>query len=109
MTKDEILAEMHASFAEVDAVLDRIPADRLTETGVTEEWSVRDMLAHIAGYERYVAAAILGDLTGQTPRNQDLLRPQRRPDARGRCHRRHQQRLGGGPCSHPAGPRGAGG
>jgi hypothetical protein len=72
LTKEECLAQMHASFAEVDVVLDRIPTDRLTQPGVTEEWSVRDLLAHIAGYERYVAAAVFGDLTGQTPTNQDF-------------------------------------
>src|SRR5713226_2116838 len=57
-TKETCLGEMRASFDEVMAVLDRIPRERLTEVGVTDVWSVRDMLAHEAGYERYVAAAL---------------------------------------------------
>lgn len=71
-TKETCLAEMRASFDEVMAVLDTIPRDRLTDVGVTEEWSVRDMLAHEAGYERYVAAALFGDLTGKPPTNRDF-------------------------------------
>jgi hypothetical protein len=63
---------MRASFDEVMAVLSKIPRQRLTEVGVTGEWSVRDMLAHEAGYERYVAAALFGDLTGQPPTNRDF-------------------------------------
>jgi hypothetical protein len=62
---------MHASFAEVMAVIDAVPHDRLSEVGVTEEWSVRDMLAHQAGYERWVAAAIFGDLEGRKPTNEE--------------------------------------
>ena len=71
-TKDTCLAEMRASFDEVIAVLDTIPLERMTDVGVTEEWSVRDVLAHEAGYERYVAAALFGDLTGKPPTNRDF-------------------------------------
>lgn len=70
-TKAPTLAEMHASFDEINAVVEAIPPERLTEVGVTEEWSARDMLAHMAGYERWVAAALFGDLTGTPPGNQD--------------------------------------
>jgi DinB superfamily len=71
-TKNACLEAMGASFAEMAAVLDRIPPARLTIVGVTEDWSPRDLLAHEAGYERYVAAAIFGDLTGRQPTVQEL-------------------------------------
>jgi hypothetical protein len=70
-TKETCLAEMHGSFAEVTAVVDTIPRRRLTELGVTDAWSVRDLLAHESGYERWVAAAIFGDLEGRTPTTQE--------------------------------------
>ncbi len=70
-TKEACLAEMHASFAEVMAVVDTIPRKRLTELGVTDAWSVRDLLAHESGYERWVAAAIFGDLEGRKPTTQE--------------------------------------
>lgn len=71
-TKADVLAKMHSSYDEMNTVVEAIPPDRLTEVGVTEEWSARDLLAHLAGYERYVAAAIFGDLTGVPPTNQDF-------------------------------------
>jgi hypothetical protein len=70
-TKATCLAEMRASFAEVMAVVDAIPRESLTDVGVTAEWSVRDVLAHESGYERWVAAAIFGDLEGRTPTKQE--------------------------------------
>lgn len=70
-TKEACLAEMRASFADVMAVVDTIPHMRLTELGVTDAWSLRDVLAHESGYERWVAAAIFGDLEGRTPTNQE--------------------------------------
>jgi len=70
--KETALAEMRASIAEVMAVLDSISRERFTEVGVTDDWSVRDMLAHEAGYERYVAAALFGDLTGRPPTTRDF-------------------------------------
>ncbi|HEX5579854.1 MAG TPA: DinB family protein [Candidatus Limnocylindria bacterium] len=70
--RDQTLADMRASWEETEAILARIPADRMLEPGVTDEWSVRDLLAHIAGYERYVSALIFGDLEGRTPTNQQF-------------------------------------
>jgi hypothetical protein len=70
-TKETCLAEMRASFAEVMAVVDAIPRGSLTDVGVTPEWSVRDLLAHESGYERWVAAAIFGDLERRTPTKQE--------------------------------------
>ena len=49
-TKETCLADMRSSFAEVMAVVDTIARERLTEVGVTDAWSVRDVLAHEAGY-----------------------------------------------------------
>lgn len=70
--RDRCLAEMRASFVEVAAVLETIPAGRLTEVGVTDEWSARDLVAHQAVYERYVAALLFGELTGQRPTTHHL-------------------------------------
>lgn len=78
-TKADCLAEMHASFEEQMTVVEAIPPERLTEVGATDEWSARDMLAHIAGYERWVAAALVGDLTGTPPTNQDYYGRNRAP------------------------------
>jgi hypothetical protein len=70
-TKEECLQQMHAGFAEFDAVLAKLPRVRLTEPNAVGIWSIRDLLAHFAGYERYVAAEIMGTLTGQQPTVQE--------------------------------------
>ena len=70
--KERTLDDMRASWDETEAVLARIPEARMLEPGVVEAWSVRDLLAHIAGYERYVSALIFGDLEGYQPTNQQF-------------------------------------
>ena len=40
------MAEMRASFADVVAVVETIPHQMLTDLGVTDAWSVRDVEAH---------------------------------------------------------------
>ena len=71
-TKDRTLADMRASWDETEAVLSTIPEERMLTVGVTDEWSVRDLLAHVAGYERYVSALIFGDLEGRKPTTQEF-------------------------------------
>ena len=71
-SKEQTLDDMRASWDETEAVLSTIPEDRMLDVGVTDEWSARDLLAHIAGYERYVSALIFGDLEGRTPTNQQF-------------------------------------
>ena len=58
-SKESCLAEMRASFGEVMAVLDTIPPERLTDLGVTGEWSVRDMVAHEAGVSASTVSRII--------------------------------------------------
>ena len=103
--KESCLAEMRASFGEMIAVLGTIPPERLTDVGVTGEWSVRDMLAHEAGYERYVAAAIFGDMTGHPPTNRDFYG---RDDAPSEADDANDDTTNACRiCAHPAGRQGA--
>jgi len=49
---DELLRTVRADRASFDAVVDLVPADRLTEPILDGGWSVKDILAHIAWGER---------------------------------------------------------
>ena len=93
---------MRASWDEAEAVLARIPEDRMLEPGVTGEWSVRDLLAHIAGYERYVSALIFGELEGRTPTNQDFYGRDDPPTPEDDANDDTSQRLGRGARPVPA-------
>jgi DinB superfamily len=52
ITKAELLAMIRAARARWEALLAEIPPEWLTELGVTGEWSVKDVIAHISWGER---------------------------------------------------------
>ena len=81
MTKRELLALMHATRHELEALLAQLTPAQLSQPGVAGDWSVKDMLAHIAWYqaeeveffgETGVAASPLW-ATPQDARNELLL------------------------------------
>lgn len=81
MTKQELLALMHATRQELEALLAQLTPAQLSQPGVAGDWSVKDMLAHIAWYqaeeveffgETGVAASPLW-ATPQDARNELLL------------------------------------
>lgn len=81
MKKSEVLNQLRTVRAEFKQLLARLSPEQMTEPGVAGNWSVKDMLAHIAWYEReeaelvgetVVAASPLWEVP-QDPRN-ELLR-----------------------------------
>src|SRR5437763_1803544 len=59
-TKETLLSAMEAGRREWEALLSGIDEAALEERGVEGIWSVKQIVAHIAGYEEY-AAALLRD------------------------------------------------
>lgn len=55
-SKDALLEAMHAERHKLDALLNTLPADRMTEPGVCEQWSVKDILAHLYAWQQMVMA-----------------------------------------------------
>lgn len=51
MTKRELLALMHATRQELEALLGQLTPAQMNQSGVAGPWSVKDMLAHIAWYQ----------------------------------------------------------
>lgn len=60
--REDALVRMRAGYAELDALLTGPAPAEFEERGVVGEWSLRDLLAHFAGYERWVSAEILAEL-----------------------------------------------
>ena len=54
ITKAELLEKVRAARAEWEALLAQIDPERLSEPGVTSDWSVKDIVAHIGFWERSV-------------------------------------------------------
>ena len=65
--KTELLDQIRAGRAAWDALLARVPAERRTQPGATGEWSLKDVLAHLAFYERYVADELQAAARGAIP------------------------------------------
>lgn len=64
MTKAELLDAMRSGRARWEDLLAEVETGRMDEPGVVGAWSVRDVVAHVSAYERFIAAAILADLRG---------------------------------------------
>lgn len=52
MDRSTLLLRMQEAHAELEAALAAVDGARLTEPGVTGDWSVRDLLTHLAFWER---------------------------------------------------------
>lgn len=48
MDKRELIANIQAEREQLNAVLAEVPAERMAEPGVAGDWSVKDILAHLA-------------------------------------------------------------
>jgi len=55
-TKEELLEAMEAGRREWDTILSQIDAQYLSVPGVEGIWAVKQIVAHIAGYEEWTAA-----------------------------------------------------
>lgn len=49
--RSELIDRIRSTRDELEALIADLTPDQMTEPGVAEEWSIKDMLAHIAWYE----------------------------------------------------------
>jgi len=75
MTKARLLETLRSKRAAWDALLATVPAHRMTEPGVAEEWSMKDIIAHLTHYERWIADRLHEQLRGEqyTPTELDMI------------------------------------
>jgi hypothetical protein len=77
MTKDEALAQLAQSWDNLTTALNGLPTDRMSEAGVTGEWSVKEILGHVALWDRYsviqAERRLAGDLTEPDPHDTDAV------------------------------------
>lgn len=81
MRRSELIARVRSTRAEFEELLAGLGPDGLTQSGVAGEWSIKDILAHIAWYEAEEAGFYGGsNVEGsplwkvpQDPRNQILF------------------------------------
>jgi uncharacterized protein (TIGR03083 family) len=66
-SKDELLAAMVRERAKLDGVLDPLTPAQMVAPGVVGEWSVKDMLAHLAEWEGMALGWYRAGLRGEAP------------------------------------------
>ena len=67
MNKRELLEDIRRDQASFDAILARLDAARMTAPAMDNGWSPKDLLAHLAVWERTCAAWLEAVARGETP------------------------------------------
>ncbi len=82
-TKDRLLASLRAERERWEALLAEVGEARMTTPGVAGDWSVKDLLGHLAAYFRYWGAQLRGATTGVPPTTRDLFGVETLPEGAG--------------------------
>ena len=70
MTRDELLQHMEQNRTELNALLEGVSADGLTRPGACDDWSVKDVLAHISRWEAEVIKVLFQAQHGAKPQSE---------------------------------------
>jgi hypothetical protein len=75
ITKPQLISTLRARRAEFDAALDAVPHSTMTQPGAAGHWSAKDVVAHLAYYERWMAERMHEQLRGETytPNEMDMM------------------------------------
>jgi uncharacterized damage-inducible protein DinB len=65
MTKSKLLELLRSRRGEWDALIAQIPESQMAEPGVAGEWSIKDIMAHLAYHERWYADRLHEQLRGE--------------------------------------------
>ncbi len=67
MTKDELLAAIQKSRAELEAALAGLTDAQMVDPGVMGDWSVKDMLSHLTAWEAETVTLLAKTKLGKQP------------------------------------------
>lgn len=67
MTKAKLLQEIRSARAEWEQLTSEIPQERMTKSGATGYWSVKDVMTHLTSYARWYMNAAEAQLRGEMP------------------------------------------
>lgn len=81
--KERLLATVRAERARWEALLAELGPERLTEPGVAGDWSVKDLLGHLAAYQRAWGARLRWAKTGVPPTPREMFDVDALPEGAG--------------------------
>jgi hypothetical protein len=65
MKKSELVSWLQGEYRQWEALLDRVGPDRMDQPGVNGDWSMKDMVAHLTGWNRWLVARMQAAQAGQ--------------------------------------------
>ncbi|MCW5852941.1 MAG: ClbS/DfsB family four-helix bundle protein [Anaerolineae bacterium] len=71
LTKNQLLGLLTTEREQWDAQLAQVGEANMTTPGVVGDWSVKDIIAHVAFWERYAAAFVRAAFTGRPPTDEE--------------------------------------
>ena len=66
--KDDLLAQLDIEWAKIERTCASMNEIQMVAPGAQRDWSVKDMLAHISAWEKYLLDRLGYVMTGQLPR-----------------------------------------
>jgi hypothetical protein len=66
MTKAALLDKIATSYTSWQALVDRVPRERMAGPGFAGEWSLKDVIAHLTVFERWTADHLEASARGET-------------------------------------------
>ena len=66
MTKDKFLSILRSERANWEALLSEADISHMTQPGVAGEWSLKDVIAHVAVYEEWISSVLEELMRGET-------------------------------------------
>ena len=63
----DVVALIRTTSARLEQLLSQLSVEQMNRSGAVGVWSVKDVLAHLANWQRYTAALIAAALRGETP------------------------------------------
>ncbi len=67
MDKDQILEEMHTNYAALEEILAPLDDTRMTTEGIIANWSIKDILAHIAAWHHRLLTWLHAAIRNEEP------------------------------------------
>ncbi|HEX2698376.1 MAG TPA: ClbS/DfsB family four-helix bundle protein [Anaerolineales bacterium] len=65
MNKPELLTWLHVEYQNWEGILDQIDSARMEQPGVNGEWSMKDVVAHLTGWNRWLVARMQAAARGE--------------------------------------------
>src|SRR5438270_705946 len=73
MNKAQLFDEMNSAYTALETVLAPLDQQQMTIPGVTGDWSIKDILAHLAVWQNYLVIRLQAATRNEVPAIQGIL------------------------------------